>query len=155
MTFDDGTQVQVGTLNNDGTGYAVTVPGGTSSTTMLFTINSVSSSTYNIGLSEVVVLGDGSGLPWVSWTADHCEFLLPIWSILQAADQYELLPVASVSDGVCLCFCLALVCARASVSLLVRPGYARHRLGQLFRAGSRTPGGDRWQHQRRESSVRS
>ncbi len=62
LTLSDGTTYPVGALPNDAsTGGAVGVP-NLQTTSILFTVGSVSSTTQNIGLSEIVVLGP-SGSP--------------------------------------------------------------------------------------------
>lgn len=60
LTFSDGSTVNVPTLNNDGTATTVTFPAKTT-TTILFTITSVSSTTQNIGLAEIMVYAPGTG----------------------------------------------------------------------------------------------
>ena len=54
LTFSDGSTVNVPTLNNDGSATTVTFPAKTT-TSLLFTVTSVSSSTQNVGLSEIQV----------------------------------------------------------------------------------------------------
>ena len=61
LTFSNGTQIPVGTLpNNDQTGVTVNVPNITT-TTLIFTINSVSPSTTNVGLAELEAFGTAGG----------------------------------------------------------------------------------------------
>lgn len=57
MTFSNGQSVPVGTLANDGSATPVALPGNITTTSLRFTVNSVSSSSNNIGLSELVVMG--------------------------------------------------------------------------------------------------
>ena len=52
LTFSNGTQIPVGALPNDGSGLTVNVPNITT-TTLTLTVNSVSSSTQNVGLAEL------------------------------------------------------------------------------------------------------
>jgi hypothetical protein len=52
LTFSNGTQIPVGSLPNDGSPLTVTVPTITT-TTLTLTVNSVSSSTQNVGLAEI------------------------------------------------------------------------------------------------------
>jgi hypothetical protein len=54
LTFSDGSTVAVPSLNNDGSATTVTFPAKTT-TSLLFTVNSVSASTGNVGLSEIQV----------------------------------------------------------------------------------------------------
>ena len=56
LTFSDGSTVSVGTLPNNGTALPVTFPTETTSSVLL-TINAVSASTNDIGLSEIQVWG--------------------------------------------------------------------------------------------------
>ena len=63
LTFSNGTQVNVGALPNDGTGLTVNVPNITT-TSLTLTVNWVSSSTSNVGLSEIEAYaptGSGGG----------------------------------------------------------------------------------------------
>jgi hypothetical protein len=55
LTFSDGTVYTIGALTNDGSGDTFTLPTTISTTSLLFTVTSVSSSTWNIGLSEIAV----------------------------------------------------------------------------------------------------
>jgi LmbE family N-acetylglucosaminyl deacetylase len=57
LTFGDGTTMQVGPLNNDGTitQYSVSPPRSTTSLTL--TVDSVSGATQNVGLAEIQVFG--------------------------------------------------------------------------------------------------
>ena len=52
LTFSNGTQIPVGALPNDGSGLTVNVP-NISTTSLTLTVNSVSSSTQNVGLAEI------------------------------------------------------------------------------------------------------
>jgi hypothetical protein len=54
LTFSDGSTVTVPSLNNDGSATTVTFPTKTT-TSLLFTVTSVSSTTANVGLSEIQV----------------------------------------------------------------------------------------------------
>lgn len=54
LTFSDGSSVPVGILPNDGTGLDVTFS-SRSVTWLRFTVNSVKSSTYEVGLAEILV----------------------------------------------------------------------------------------------------
>ena len=54
LTFSDGSTVNVPTLNNNGAATTVTFPAKTT-TSVLFTVLSVSSTTQNVGLSEIEV----------------------------------------------------------------------------------------------------
>ena len=54
LTFSDGSTVNVPSLNNDGTATTITFPAKTT-TSLLFTVTSVSSTTQNVGLSEIQV----------------------------------------------------------------------------------------------------
>ncbi len=56
VSFSDGTSVQVGPLDNAGSGYEVTFDPKVI-TSLTLTINAVSSSTKNIGLAEIQVFG--------------------------------------------------------------------------------------------------
>ena len=56
LTFDDGTAVTVGALANDGSATAVNFTTRATST-LLFTVDSVSSTTSNVGLAEMQVFG--------------------------------------------------------------------------------------------------
>ena len=60
LTFSDGTTVNVPSLNNDGSATTVTFPAVTT-TSLLFTVTSVSSTTFNVGLAEIQVYPSGSG----------------------------------------------------------------------------------------------
>ncbi len=60
LTFSDGSTVPVPALNNDGTATVVTFPAKTT-TTLLFTVTSVSSTTTNVGLAEIMVFPAGGG----------------------------------------------------------------------------------------------
>ena len=60
LLFSDGTSVSVGSLPNDGTGLTVTFAPRTA-TWVRFTVNSVTSTTQNVGLSELQVFGSTSG----------------------------------------------------------------------------------------------
>jgi hypothetical protein len=72
LTFDDGSSASVGQLPNDGTSVSVSL-GNKTISQLRFTVNSVSSSTLNIGLAEIAVFGsdliapvngtDGTGTP--------------------------------------------------------------------------------------------
>jgi len=57
LTFSDGSTIPVGTLSNDGTGVVFTFPPKTV-TSVRLTVNQASSSTQNIGLSEIEVFGN-------------------------------------------------------------------------------------------------
>ena len=67
LTFSDGSSVSVPALANDGSGVTVNFPAVTT-TSVLFTITSVSSSTVNVGLAEIQVLGPlpSGGAPTVT-----------------------------------------------------------------------------------------
>jgi len=52
IQFSDGSSIPVGTLNNDGTGVTIDFPARTV-TSLQFNITSVSSTTKNVGLSEI------------------------------------------------------------------------------------------------------
>jgi LmbE family N-acetylglucosaminyl deacetylase len=52
LTFSNGTQIAVGALPNDGAPLTVKVP-SISTTSLTLTVNSVSSSTQNVGLAEI------------------------------------------------------------------------------------------------------
>jgi len=54
ITFSDGSTVSTGSLNNDGTGVTVSFPARTV-TSLTFNVTAVSSSTANVGLSELQV----------------------------------------------------------------------------------------------------
>ena len=54
LTFSDGSTVNVPSLNNDGSATTVTFPAKTT-TSLLFTVTSVSATTGNVGLSEIQV----------------------------------------------------------------------------------------------------
>ncbi|GAA6029989.1 hypothetical protein JCM8097_009203 [Rhodosporidiobolus ruineniae] len=56
FTFDDGSFISVGALDNDGSATNFSVP-GTVSTSILFTVTGVSSTTSSVGLSEFAVFG--------------------------------------------------------------------------------------------------
>ena len=56
LSFSDGSSVVVGALNNDGSATALTFVAKTI-TSLKLTVTSVSATTQNIGLSEIVVLG--------------------------------------------------------------------------------------------------
>lgn len=60
VTFDDGTSYLTQALPNNGSGYWFPVDGRLTSS-LLFEVSSVSSSTGNVGLSEFVVLGSYAG----------------------------------------------------------------------------------------------
>lgn len=60
LTFSDGTTLPFGTLPNSGTGFSVTV-GNLTTSYIVISITAVSSSTANVGLAEVVVLGTETG----------------------------------------------------------------------------------------------
>jgi LmbE family N-acetylglucosaminyl deacetylase/mannose/fructose/N-acetylgalactosamine-specific phosphotransferase system component IIB len=60
LAFSDGTTVNVPSLNNDGSATTVTFPAVTT-TSLLFTVTSVSSTTFNVGLAEIEVYPTGSG----------------------------------------------------------------------------------------------
>ncbi|MBO0729869.1 MAG: PIG-L family deacetylase, partial [Acidimicrobiaceae bacterium] len=64
LTFSDGSTVNVPSLNNDGSATTVTFS-ARATTSILFTVTSVSSTTFNVGLSEIQVYpsGSGSGAP--------------------------------------------------------------------------------------------
>ena len=51
LTFSDGSVVQVPSLNNDGTASYINISPARNTTTILFTVTSVSASTGNVGLS--------------------------------------------------------------------------------------------------------
>ena len=53
LTFSDGTTVNVPSLNNDGTATTITLPNAVTTTSLLLTVTSVSSTTQNVGLSEI------------------------------------------------------------------------------------------------------
>ncbi len=58
LTFSDGTVVSFGALPNDGTtGLTVTLPSAITTTALLMTVTGVSSTTLNIGLSEIEAWG--------------------------------------------------------------------------------------------------
>ena len=58
LTFSDGTVVSFGELPNDGTtGLTVTLPSAITTTALLMTVTGVSSTTLNIGLSEIEAWG--------------------------------------------------------------------------------------------------
>jgi hypothetical protein len=58
LTFSDGTVVSFGELPNDGTtGVTVTLPSAITTTALLMTVTGVSSTTLNIGLSEIEAWG--------------------------------------------------------------------------------------------------
>lgn len=54
LTFSEGTTVQVGALNNDGSATVVAFPTETT-ISLLLTVDSVSASTQNVGLAEIQV----------------------------------------------------------------------------------------------------
>jgi hypothetical protein len=54
IQFSDGSSIPVPTLNNDGTGVALTFPAKTV-TSLQLNITAVSATTQNIGLSEIQV----------------------------------------------------------------------------------------------------
>ena len=56
LTFSDGSTVSVPSLNNNGAATTVTFPARTA-TNVKFTVNTVSSSTQNVGLAEMEVFG--------------------------------------------------------------------------------------------------
>ena len=60
LTFSDGSTVPVPSLNNDGTATTITFPAKTT-TSLLFTVTSVSASTGSVGLAEIVVFPAGTG----------------------------------------------------------------------------------------------
>ena len=60
LLFSDGTSVPVGSLPDDGTGLTVTF-GSRTVTWVRFTVNTVKSTTFNIGLAELQVFGDVGG----------------------------------------------------------------------------------------------
>jgi len=53
LTWSDGTVVQVGTLPNNGSALTITLPKPVTTTSLLLSITRVSSTTLNIGLSEI------------------------------------------------------------------------------------------------------
>jgi LmbE family N-acetylglucosaminyl deacetylase len=59
LTFDDGSSVQVGALDNAGAGVVITFPPKTISQLTL-TVNTVSANTYNVGLAEIQVFSSGA-----------------------------------------------------------------------------------------------
>jgi hypothetical protein len=59
LTFSDGSTVTVPALNNDGSATTVTFPSKTT-TSLLFTVTSVSASTSNVGLAEIQAFASGS-----------------------------------------------------------------------------------------------
>ena len=60
LTFSDGSTVNVPALNNDGSATTVTFP-ARATTSVLFTVTSVSSTTFNVGLAEIQVYTGQSG----------------------------------------------------------------------------------------------
>lgn len=60
IVFSDGSSVNIGALNNNGSATIINFP-SVSTTSVRLNITSVSSSTRNIGLSEFQVIKDGSG----------------------------------------------------------------------------------------------
>ncbi|MCU1366992.1 MAG: putative N-acetylglucosaminyl phosphatidylinositol deacetylase [Ilumatobacteraceae bacterium] len=62
LTFSDGSTVQTGPLNNDGSGTTVTFP-TVSTTSLKVTITSIASGGVNIGLSEIEAYTDGNVTP--------------------------------------------------------------------------------------------
>lgn len=57
LRFSDGSTVSVSSLNNSGAGNTITLATPKSTQSLIFVIDSVSSSTSNIGLSEIEVYG--------------------------------------------------------------------------------------------------
>lgn len=55
LTFSDGTVYPVGVLPNAGTASPILITPAVTTTTLLFTVGSVSSTTGNVGLSEIQV----------------------------------------------------------------------------------------------------
>lgn len=53
LTLSNGTVIPFGSLPNDGTGLTVTLPSGSSTTSLTITVSTVGPQTSNIGLSEV------------------------------------------------------------------------------------------------------
>ncbi|KAM0756596.1 hypothetical protein T439DRAFT_376762 [Meredithblackwellia eburnea MCA 4105] len=62
LTFSDGTQITFGELPNDGATPLTVTFDTVSTTSILFTVTSVSSTTSNVGLSEIKVYGPESAL---------------------------------------------------------------------------------------------
>jgi LmbE family N-acetylglucosaminyl deacetylase len=60
LTFSDGSTVNIPSLNNDGSATTVTFP-ATITTSLLFTVTSVSSTTQNVGLAEIEVFPPQGG----------------------------------------------------------------------------------------------
>jgi hypothetical protein len=60
LTFSDGSTQNVGTLTNNGAGVSVVFPPKTTSS-LLFTILSVSATTVNVGLAEIETFTSGGG----------------------------------------------------------------------------------------------
>ncbi|KAI5475263.1 Carbohydrate-Binding Module Family 1 protein, cellulose binding protein [Pseudohyphozyma bogoriensis] len=57
LSFSDGSSVPVGTLVNDGSATLVALDGNVTTTSVTFTVDSVSSTTSNVGLSEIQCFG--------------------------------------------------------------------------------------------------
>jgi LmbE family N-acetylglucosaminyl deacetylase len=62
LTFSDGSTLNVGTLTNNGTGVSLSFAPKTT-TSLLFTILSVSATTVNIGLAEIETFSSSGGQP--------------------------------------------------------------------------------------------
>ena len=61
LTFSDGTSVTFGALPNAGTtGLTVTLPKAVNTTTLKMTVTGVSSTTLNVGLSEIQAFGSAT-----------------------------------------------------------------------------------------------
>lgn len=93
ILFGDGTVIQVPALNNDGSATNVTFP-VVQSSTLLFTVTSISASTGNVGLAEIEVFGPGTTIiPIVTLSNAAPLTILPVVGLVSNSTGFNIPPV--------------------------------------------------------------